>query len=268
MINCFILNGINQTKHPGGSCTVSVSSASVLPPVKDLIGIRFAVHDEGGADKLITNPIRLGQADMQSPPISLLQFKSIIERHGGIVGLDRKVGRGSKYYFEINFKVPSGATSVVENLSKLYKEIPNSSSENLTSYDYSKVKSSQRKRTSTVKQSTLPQQVLQQALKSSSLSSAAQVPKPQIVQPVYSPPASVGPTASAGPSADIQRDVLVVDDVLSNRRMTGRVLERMGYKVEEAEDGTVALDRCANRMKTLGPYAVIMVSIIHFYMLS
>ena len=47
--------------------------------------------------------------------------------------------------------------------------------------------------------------------------------------------------------------VLVVDDVLSNRMMTGRVLERFGFEVDYAEDGQIAVDKCQDRS-----YALIM----------
>ena len=50
---------------------------------------------------------------------------------------------------------------------------------------------------------------------------------------------------------------LVVDDVISNRRMTGRVLEQMGFEVDQAEDGKIAVEMCTSRMRTNEPYSLI-----------
>ena len=42
---------------------------------------------------------------------------------------------------------------------------------------------------------------------------------------------------------------LVADDLLSSRRMVGRVLERMGFDVEYAEDGVFAVELCIGRLQ-------------------
>jgi chemosensory pili system protein ChpA (sensor histidine kinase/response regulator) len=60
-------------------------------------------------------------------------------------------------------------------------------------------------------------------------------------QPVMPPQPVPAPVAADAPLAT----VLVVDDSLTVRKITGRVLARRGYRVIEARDGLEALDRLA-----------------------
>jgi CheY-like chemotaxis protein len=53
-------------------------------------------------------------------------------------------------------------------------------------------------------------------------------------------------------------DVLVVDDVVSNLRMNGRVMEGMGFIVEYAENGKEAVDKCVLKMAVGDAYTVIL----------
>ncbi|AKU13780.1 pili chemotaxis protein similar [Azoarcus sp. CIB] len=55
--------------------------------------------------------------------------------------------------------------------------------------------------------------------------------------------ADAGATAAVEPAQAVQPTVMVVDDSLTVRKITGRLLEREGYRVITAKDGVEALER-------------------------
>ncbi|HUX34708.1 MAG TPA: response regulator [Gemmatimonadaceae bacterium] len=63
----------------------------------------------------------------------------------------------------------------------------------------------------------------------------------RILLPRAEAPAPAGPPAARAPAADGQQTVLVVEDEPGVRRITCRVLTRLGFAVLEAEDGQEAL---------------------------
>lgn len=44
------------------------------------------------------------------------------------------------------------------------------------------------------------------------------------------------------PESDVRQRILIADDKASSRELVRTILEKLGYEVEEAEDGTKALD--------------------------
>jgi len=62
---------------------------------------------------------------------------------------------------------------------------------------------------------------------------------------------AAGSPASSGGEPDSQRrkaqTVLVVEDNAVNRKLASRIVERLGYLCDQAEDGLEALERCAER---------------------
>jgi CheY-like chemotaxis protein len=243
---CFILNGINQSKRDGGTCTIYVLPATHLLAKEDHVGVRFAVKDDGAG--VSRNPKQIlwdSSASLpvpELPPISIEQFRSTIAAHDGIIGVDSKPGKGACYFFEINFEVPSKQVTVVEVVTNRSKgstklSAPIITTESISSHITSSVDSTY---------DTVGKSISIPVIKLSPIFPSKTDPLPAIVTPEVKDV----PIEEAKPF-----DVLVVDDVISNRRMTGRILERMGFVVDDAEDGEIAVEKCMERQN--GPFKLI-----------
>lgn len=310
LVSCFILNGINLCKHPGGTCTVMSTTIESESP--DKFGIRFAVKDDG--DGLTTeeykdlyNPAR---SSKNSAFISLYPFQKIISAHGGVIDVQTAPGKGSTFSFEIYFRVPQEAGITVELLNKAHLEgkvlkesIPlkhgvNPAAQHLTMERFNKSiaerlkvggEAEERKSPKASSSSSVyslpshnppsPSPPSPPRIPASSLSAQQTTPTERLTPVqfgaeihtpiVHNLPSSAATSRSSiktieGPvreitSGDATQVLLVVDDVLSNRMMTGKVLQLMGFMVEFAEDGKQAVDMCTSRLRDVSkPYGVIM----------
>ena len=234
LISCFIINGINQCRRPG-TCTVM---AALTNEDKDVYRVRFAVRDDGkglSADEILElyNPLR----STSHAPVSLHPFKLIVEAHRGWVDV-RSSNVGNEFSFEIPFKLSHDAVANVEVLNKTFNvPLPKISSKKELSMDSIISKTDESKMLLNVKNGKPKIADLVSTTKGNSL--------PKAVHAVQS--SKLDSQSKANTALIIHSNrVLVVDDVLSNRMMTGRVLERFGFEVDYAEDGQIAVNKCRN----------------------
>jgi nitrogen-specific signal transduction histidine kinase len=97
-VSCFINNGINLAKHPGGTCTILATKASITQVLNNnnAYGIRFSVNDDGDGftDSNQSASAAWTNSNSHISPISLHLFKKIIDGHGGRIGVDSKPNKG------------------------------------------------------------------------------------------------------------------------------------------------------------------------------
>lgn len=235
LISYFIINGINQCRQQG-TCTVM---AALVNESKDVFRVRFAVRDDGKGLSPeeymeLYNPLRSTSA----APVSLHPFKLIVEAHRGSIDVASS-SAGNEFSFEIPFKLSNEAFANVEVLNKSFNATPipppkksqeDASLEWIASKAFKQVRKKYDSGAANVKSFET------NAIK------ARKNPK--------SLPHINGKIDSVKPSPATS-SVLVVDDVLSNRMMTGRVLERFGFAVDYAEDGRIAVDKCKDKLYAL-----------------
>ena len=107
VINNLISNAIHYTD-PGGHITVTVtkSATEVTTTVKDTgIGV-----SEAALDKLFTKYFRAKgglTTNSQGTGIGLFISKTMVEAHGGTIGVRSTVGQGSEFYFTLPLTPPT-----------------------------------------------------------------------------------------------------------------------------------------------------------------
>jgi hypothetical protein len=216
-------------------------------------GIRFSVTDDGegfNTEETVQGNPPVWTGTSKASPISLHLFKRIIDAHGGVIGVDNKPGKGSVFFFEVFFPLPQQIDPVVELLNKTYYD-------NLTLSPRSirlKIREAMTSPRATFSTPVAHPQSL------------VNIPSVKVSTTSFPSPMNTSNESVSGMTSPPPSTCLVVDDVLSNRRMTGRVLERMGYTVELACDGCEAVDLCVNKMKSTSVYTLVVrlsISITH-----
>lgn len=278
MISCFIVNGINLARHPSGTCTILATVAKEDPNRPNTFGVRFAVKDDGdGLNSMTSSSSQTWTAsDQRMSPISLHLFKKIVDAHGGVIGVDSKPGKGSCFFFEIYYPLPTEAAPVVEvlNKNKLRKLSAAEQAAKLARTSVpvvpltkmpAQLAAIQSARAEKYRQSTEKVERSVSPIKASTYSAQEKYLEMTSSRPDEKPRPTGGIVKQFSGEhpliinlfKSLQGTALIVDDVISNRRMTGRVLEQMGFEVDQAEDGKIAVEMCTNKLQKDGPYSLI-----------
>ena len=208
--------------------------------------------------------------------------------HGAKVGGEGSSGKGSTFYFKIDLAIPTKSeeqtsflTTEILNVDDMadaepdskrssLKISPGNSSSNLVQ-DVIRRKSSftnaQQKKLVFEAVEDLVAEDLQRSKSPGPVSESAHCAEmvdanqkvhdtPQVPTPKQSNHDVVAPTAVPMQSKGGKPTALLVDDVKSNRRMYGRILELLGFEVATAEDGV----ECLSVVKAAtSPFTVILI---------
>jgi CheY-like chemotaxis protein len=237
----FILNGISQASKPGGKATVlaELKSKTNMGARGEKVTVHFTVKDDGPGlseseiDMMFVPFSRLkpGNAKSSADKFSLSAAKQILEVSGAKVGGESAPGKGSSFYFHIDFHRPSQADEQANFLTTEILSV-NEEASKVGSPVVSKPRvpewaSSQSKGATRASLSITATQVA-----SADSSHVTREEKVSLIESTPNPAGETEPLiASKKPVA------LLVDDVKSNRRMYGRILELLGFDVVTADDG-------------------------------
>ena len=224
-------------------------------------------------------------AQMGKEKISLSATKQILEVHGAKVGYESSIGKGSTFFFQIELALPS---KVKEQSDFLTTEILNVQDVGLSKGPSSSLRrsigiSSDNASTVTLREAAVQtaatatrpdqssallegQRYLERADSPSTLSaptSSADITmgKASVKEGEVLPDVMRGQEVNEGASVAMKtnRRVLLVDDVKSNRRMYGRILELLGFEVDTADDGLQALEKVRSNLSLGTPFVLVLI---------
>ena len=213
--------------------------------------------------------------------MSLSAAKQILEVHGAKVGGEGSAGKGSTFYFKIDLAVPTKSeeqsgflTTEILNVDEDMEEGPNSKRTSLqTSPGTSAVnlatdafrrKSSVTMQPKNMVLESVEHLVAVEQLQSRSVETVINEDKQSNNEAKQSDPeglSSHNPDSLRQPTTKEELkqgkpSALLVDDVRSNRRMYGRILELLGFDVTTADDGV----ECLSVVKAAAsPFTVILI---------
>ena len=221
--------------------------------------------------------------------VSLSAAKQILEVHGAKVGGEGSSGKGTTFYFKIDLAIPTKSeeqtsflTTEILNVDDMtdagpgskrasLKISPGNSSLNLINSDILRRKShSPIEHPKEMVLESVKDLVAEDAQRSRSpepVTASTSNPKSAVTDQAEqeAPKALTTPQISHEVAAPVMASVqtkggkptaLLVDDVKSNRRMYGRILELLGFEVTTAEDGV----ECLSVVKAAtSPFTVILI---------
>jgi CheY-like chemotaxis protein len=205
--------------------------------------------------------LKPGNKRISSDKVSLSASKQILEMHGAKVGCETEKGKGSCFHFTIDLHLP---TKSEEQAVLLATEILNF--EDLQ-HETTPLLPTKRSSLRQQQQSTLPPTTpLISKLTSTSTPRKDQLESPSAPEKSVivssEPEPMVNPTVLGSEPREVGggqlRSALMVDDVRSNRRMYGRLLELLGFAVTTADDGQEALDAVHARSAD-NPFSVLLI---------